>query len=57
MTEQEIEAIKFFIKLANNYLINNADKKKDKMKMLMYTEVLKNKLILEVFLKEHGVEL
>lgn len=57
MTEQEIESIKFFIKLANNYLINNADKKKDKMKMLMYTEVLKNKLILEVFLKEHGVEL
>lgn len=57
MTEQEIEAIKFFIKLANNYLINNADKKKDKMKMLFYHQVLENKLILEVFLKEHGVEL
>lgn len=57
MTEQEIEAIKFFIKLANNYLINNADKKKDKMKMLFYHQVLENKLILEAFLKEHGIKL
>lgn len=57
MTEQEIESIKFFIKLANNYLINNADKKKDKMKMLFYHQVLENKLILEAFLKEHGIKL
>lgn len=52
ITEKEIEAIKFFIKLANNYLMNHRDEKKTKEKLLFFHEVLEYKMILEVLIKE-----
>lgn len=51
MTEQEIESIKFFIKLANNYLIAHQDEKKSKEKTILYIDILKHKLVLENLLK------
>ena len=52
MTIDEIEAVIFFIKLSNNYLISHQDEKKSKEKTIYYTEILKNKLVLENLIKE-----
>ena len=52
MTIDEIEAVIFFIKLANNYLISHTDEKKSKEKTLYYTEILKHKFVLENMIKE-----
>ena len=52
MTIDEIEAVIFFIKLSNNYLISHQDEKKSKEKTVYYTEILKRKLVLENLIKE-----
>ena len=54
MEEQEIVAIKFFIDIANNYLVKDQDEKKSKEKTIFYLDLLKNKLVLERMLKEKG---
>lgn len=54
MEEQEIVAIKFFIDIANNYLVKHQDEKKSKEKTIFYLDLLKNKLVLERMLKEKG---
>ena len=54
MNEQERVAIKFFIDIANNYLVKHQDEKKSKEKTIFYIETLKNKLVLERMLKEKG---
>ena len=52
MTIDEIEAVIFFIKLSNNYLISHQNDKKSKEKTIYYTEILKHKLVLENLIKE-----
>lgn len=54
MEEQEIVAIKFFIDIANNYLVKHQDEKKSKEKTIFYLDLLKNKLVLERMLIEKG---
>ena len=54
MEDQEIVAIKFFIDIANNYLVKHQDEKKSKEKTIFYLDLLKNKLVLERMLKEKG---
>lgn len=54
MNEQEKEAIKFFIDIANNYLVKHQDEKKSKEKTIFYLDLLKNKLVLERMLIEKG---
>lgn len=54
MNEQERVAIKFFIDIANNYLVKHQEEKKSKEKTIYYLDILKNKLILERMLKEKG---
>ena len=56
MNEQERVAIKFFIDIANNYLIKHQDEKKSKEKTIFYLDLLKNKLVLERMLVEKGTE-
>ena len=52
MDIQERVAIKFFIDIANNYLVKHQDEKKSKEKTIFYLDLLKNKLVLERMLKE-----
>lgn len=54
MNEQESVAIKFFIDIANNYLVKHQEEKKSKEKTIFYLDILKNKLVLERMLKEKG---
>ena len=54
MNEQERVAIKFFIDIANNYLVKHQDEKKSKEKTIFYLDLLKNKLVLERMLIEKG---
>lgn len=54
MDIQERVAIKFFIDIANNYLVKHQDEKKSKEKTIFYLDLLKNKLVLERMLKEKG---
>ena len=54
MEEQEIVAIKFFIDIANTYLVKHQDEKKSKEKTIFYLDLLKNKLVLERMLIEKG---
>lgn len=54
MNEQESVAIKFFIDIANNYLVKHQDEKKSKEKTIFYLDLLKNKLVLDRMLKEMG---
>lgn len=54
MEEQEIVAIKFFIDIANTYLVKHQDEKKSKEKTIFYLDILKNKLVLERMLIEKG---
>lgn len=54
MNEQERVAIKFFIDIANTYLVKHQDEKKSKEKTIFYLDLLKNKLVLERMLIENG---
>ena len=54
MNEQESVAIKFFIDIANNYLVKHQDEKKSKEKTIFYLDLLKNKLVLERMLVKKG---
>ena len=54
MDIQERLAIKFFIDIANNYLVKHQDEKKSKEKTIFYLDLLKNKLVLERMLIEKG---
>ena len=54
MNEQEKIAIKFFIDIANTYLVKHQDEKKSKEKTIFYLDLLKNKLVLERMLFENG---
>ena len=54
MEEQEIVAIKFFIDIANTYIVKHQDEKKSKEKTIFYLDLLKNKLVLERMLVEKG---
>ena len=56
MNEQEKAAIKFFIDIANTYLVKHQDEKKSKEKTIFYLDLLKNKLVLERMLFEKEQE-
>lgn len=57
ITNKEVDAIKFFIKVADNYLLKHREEKKTKEKMIFFHEVLGSKLVLERMLLELGIKL